>query len=58
MLRRAGERRDEESDEMDASMVISPAVQSAFSQKLQSIDLSLGDDPLPPKATPTISKTP
>ncbi len=58
MLRRAGERRDEESDEMDASMVVSPAVQSAFSQKLQSIDLSLGDDPLPPKAEPTISKTP
>lgn len=44
MLRRAGVRKDDDSEELDAVMQTNPAVQTAFDQKLQSISLDLDDD--------------
>jgi len=49
ILRRAGARRDEQSDDQDSTMQISPAAQSAFDQKLHSISLDLDSDPIPTK---------
>jgi len=59
MLRRAGERRDEESDDLDTQSSMSPALQSDFDKKLNAISLSLDDDePLADKPGSTISKKP
>jgi pilus assembly protein FimV len=44
MLRRAGERRDEESDDLDSQSSMPPALQSDFDKKLNAISLSLDDD--------------
>jgi pilus assembly protein FimV len=44
MLRRAGVRKDDDAEELDAVMQTNPAVQSAFDKKLQSISLDLDDD--------------
>jgi pilus assembly protein FimV len=57
MLRRAGARRDDDSDDLDAVSQVSPAIKSAFDQKLQSISLDLDDD-LPPakKIEPVVHK--
>ena len=40
-MRRNSSRRDDESEDADASAQMSPAARSAFERKLQSIDLSL-----------------
>lgn len=57
MLRRAGARRDDDSDDLDSVSQVSPAIKSAFDQKLQSISLDLDDD-LPPekKIEPVVHK--
>ncbi len=51
ILRRAGARRDEQTDDHDSGMPLSPAAQSAFDQKLHSISLDLDSDPAPLKKT-------
>jgi pilus assembly protein FimV len=59
MLRRAGERRDEESDDLDAQSSMPPALQSDFDKKLNAISLSLDDDePLADEPGSIISKKP
>ena len=40
-MRRDSSRRDDESDDPDASEQVSPAAKTAFEKKLQSIDLNL-----------------
>jgi pilus assembly protein FimV len=58
MLRRAGARRDDESEELDTSVNANPQVQAAFDKNLQSISLELNDDFKPVnKSEPSISKT-
>lgn len=51
MLRRAGIRKDEDGEELDAVMHANPAVQSAFDKKLQSINLELDSDSEPSNQT-------
>ena len=57
VLRRAGSRRDDDySDDPDATTQASPAMRSAFDQKLQTISLDLGDaSPLKP-SEPSLRK--
>jgi len=58
MLRRAGLRRDDDAEDLDGQMQASPAMQSAFDQKLQTISLDLDDGPSTGNKTePTIRKT-
>lgn len=49
ILRRAGGRRDDDADDLDSVSLVSPAIKSAFDQKLQSISLDLDDDLSPAK---------
>lgn len=44
MLRRAGMRKDDDGEELDAVIQTNPSTQSVFDQKLQSISLDLADD--------------
>jgi pilus assembly protein FimV len=45
MMRRAGSRRDDENEDIDAASDPGPAATAAFEQKMQSIDLNLDDAP-------------
>ena len=45
MMRRAGTRRDDENEDIDAASDPGPAATAAFEHKMQSIDLNLGDAP-------------
>ena len=56
IMRRAGMRPDEDAEEQDVSAPLTPAAQAAFSKSLESIDLSLGDEPVKTKTDPTIPK--
>lgn len=57
MLRKAGARRDEETGDLDVPAPVSPAIKSAFDQKLQSISLDLDDDTSSAKKTePSVPK--
>ena len=57
IMRRAGMRPDEDAEEQDVSAPLTPAAQAAFSKSLESIDLSLGDEPVKTKTDPTIPKS-
>lgn len=58
MLRRAGARRDDDSEDQDAPAQVSPAIKLAFDQKLQSISLNLDDDSPPVKKTEPVVHQP
>ena len=56
MMRRAGMRRDDENEDIDAPSDPGPAATAAFEHKMQSIDLNLGDAPAVPKPENTAPK--
>ena len=56
MMRRAGTRRDDENEDIDAASDPGPAATAAFEHKMQSIDLNLGDAPVVPKPGNPIPK--
>ena len=56
MMRRAGSRRDDENEDIDAASDPGPAATAAFAHKMQSIDLNLGDAPEVPKPADPLPK--
>ena len=56
VMRRAGSRRDEENEDIDAASDPGPAATAAFEHKMQSIDLNLGDPPAVNKPVTPASK--